>query len=218
MNPFRLRIDQGEISSFDELKAWYRAEVKRLHPDLRGEGAPGVDFDRLKKQYHEAYRHLLQTQDRATEAEPTPSAPGLGSREAFLDEFRNLVARGFPVNIQAAAKNRAYAASIRLVSAWLADRFADPGFFVRANAETRSLKRTDPTAHWYLLQIFWNINDYRFTGYDYYRRIYVRHWAFIRETIAAAGYATLVQLLAFLVEQDPRPGPIRPSSTPTTSK
>lgn len=214
MNPFRHRIDRGEVSTVEELKAWYRAEVKRLHPDLQGQGGPNVDFDRLKQHYHEAYRHLLQRVDRA--AVPAGPAPtGLASQDAFLDEFRNLVARGFPVNVQAAAKNRAYAASIRLVSGWLSDWSGDPEFFARANAETRALKRTDPTTHWYVLQIYWNIGDFRVTGFDYYRRIFLRHLAFIRTSLEEAGYSTLLALLDSLTGAGES---FSPSSTPARSR
>lgn len=203
-NPFLERIAQGQITSLEQLKAWYRAEAKRLHPDLQGAAAPGVDFDRLKTHYQEALEALLQSLDRV--AEPPPRL-GLASRSDFLEEFRNLVARGFPVNLQAAARNRAYAASIRLVAAYLAAEFDDPDFFAHANAQTRALKRRDPTVHWYVLQIYWNIGDYQVTGFDYYRRIYVRHLAFIRPALEEGGYSVLLALLEFLVQnEEARPG------------
>lgn len=215
MNPFEQRIASGEISSLDQLKAWYRAEAKRLHPDLQGTAAPGVDFDRLKQQYHEAHQFWLKRQDESPSA---PESPVFPTTEAFLEEFRNLVARGFPVNVQAAAKNRAYTASIRRVATYLAERFGDADFFVKVNAETRALKRREPTLHWYVLQIYWNIGDYQVTGFDYYRRIYARHLDFIREPLAESGHLELLKLLEFLVgdatpsastrvaSKSPRPG------------
>jgi len=204
MNPFALRILRGEITTPEELKACYRAEAKRLHPDLQGVAAPGVDFDRLKKHYHEAYAQILRQQDESLPTEPasTPVGPsGLRTRDDFLDEFQNLMARGFPVNIQAAAKNRAYTTSIRRISAWLADHFADPGFFAQVNAETRNLKRSDRSTQWFVMQIFWNIGYYQFTGNDNYRRIFTRHWALIRAAVNDGSSPALARLLSYLVEE-----------------
>jgi len=196
---FQERIDQGLITSLDELKSFYKATVKQFHPDLNGSSGPRVDFDRLKKEYAEAFRFLVVRGDRA---ELPPETPALvtGTKDAFLDEFRELVARGFPVNIQAATKNRAYAASVRKVSRYLEDRFADADFFPRANREARALKRHQPKTHWYILQIFWNLGDWRVTGYDYYRRIFKRHLEFIREALEEEELATLLKFLDYLTE------------------
>ena len=191
---FQDRIDQGLITSLDELKSFYKTLVKQYHPDLNGE-APRVDFDELKRQYAEALR-LLERVAAVVDAE-AGEAPGMG-RDAFLDEFRNLVARGFPVNVQAASKNRAYAASVRVIGRYLELRFDDPDFFFRVNRESRVVKRRHPRIHWYVMQIFWNLGDWRITGFDFHRRIFVRHLKFIRETLEDEGAATLLRFLDFL--------------------
>jgi len=200
MNPFLAMVESGALSSLDDLRAFYKAEVKRLHPDLHGVTVPQVDFDKLKKDYTEAFRSLVAAADREaqTQATPGPNRSPVAGKDALQDEFRELVARGFPVNVQAAAKNRAYTASIRRVAAFLEERFGDADFFARANREARALKRLHPRIHWYVLQIFWNLGDWRLTGYDYYRRIFKRHLEFIRETLKEEGLATLLQLLEYL--------------------
>jgi len=195
---FQDRIDRGLITSLEELKSFYKTTLKQFHPDLQGASAPRVDFDRLKKEYDEAFRYLVAMKDRA-EAPLVPGNPlPLATKNAFFDEFRELVARGFPVNIQAATKNRAYAASVRKVSRYLEDRFADADFFPRANREARALKRHQPKVHWYILQIFWNLGDWHLTGYDSYRRVFLRHLAFIRETLEEEGYHTVLRFLDYL--------------------
>jgi hypothetical protein len=194
---FRHQIDTGAISTLDELKSLYKTTVKQLHPDLIGPEGPRVDFDRLKQEYAEALRYLLARLDQGD----APAPDGLADREAFLDEFRNLVARGFPVNLQAASKNRAYAASIRLIAGYLGRRFIDPEFFSRVHRDARALKRFHPRVHWYVLQIFWNLGDWRVTGFDYYRRIYLRHLEFIRESLAD-DFPDLLKLLRFLVTEE----------------
>lgn len=199
VNPFRQRIDQGLITTREALTAHYKTLVKQYHPDLNGASAPPVDFDRLKKHYAEAFRYLASLTDRADPVgDNAPAVQGPMTKEELLDEFRELVARGFPVNIQAAAKNRAYAASIRRISRSLGARFEDPDFFPRANREARATKRFHPKIHWYVLQIFWNLGDWRLTGYEYYRRIYRRHLAFIRESLEEEGHETLLKLLEYL--------------------
>jgi hypothetical protein len=198
VNSFLALVQSGELSSLDDLRGFYKTEVKRLHPDLNGTVGPRVDFDRLKHDYAEAYRHLLARLDQTAPSE-LPGSDAL-EREAYLDEIRNLVARGFPVNVQAASKNRAYTASIRQVSKYLEARFHDAEFFPKTNREARHLKRHHPRIHWYVLQIFWNLGDWRVTGFDYYRRIFLRHWNFIQETLADEGFLTLRRLLEDLVE------------------
>jgi hypothetical protein len=201
MNPFLSLVESGALASLDDLRAFYKTEVKRLHPDLNGVTVPRVDFDRLKQDYAEAFRYMVAAADREAQVQAAPVAakPPAG-KDALQEEFRELVARGFPVNVQAAAKNRAYAGSIRRVAAFLEDRFGDADFFARANREARALKRLHPKTHWYVLQIFWNLGDWRLTGYDYYRRIFKRHLEFIRETLEDEGYTTLLQLLEYLAE------------------
>ena len=196
---FRDQIDSGAVSTLDELKSLYKTTVKQLHPDLIGSDGPRVDFDRLKREYAEALKYLLSRLDQGETWEPE----GLADREAFVDEFRNLVARGFPVNLQAASKNRAYAASIRLVAAYLGRRFSDPELFSRVNRDARTLKRFHPRLHWYVLQIFWNLGDWRVTGFDYYRRIFLRHLEFIRESLDE--FPDLLKLLEFLVMGESSP-------------
>lgn len=174
----------------DELTARYKRLLKKYHPDLHGPDAPDVDFDELKTHYREALATLLNRQEEAPEA-----APILANREAFLDEFRNLVARGFPVSRQAMAKNRAYALCVAHIAEYLAHRFDDREFFVVLDAQTRSLKRLDPGTLWYVFQIYWNIGDYRFTGFDYYRRIFLRHLEFIRPTLVEFELGVLLRFL-----------------------
>lgn len=197
-NPFLARIEAGTMVSLDDLKSWYRAELKRLHPDLKGAEAPGVDFDRLKRQYQEAYDRLLTVQDRA---ETLPVEGGLIlDREGFLDEFRNLMARGFPVNVQAASKNPAYTASIRKVARFLELKFGDPEFFARANRESRQLKRHHGRMHWYAMQVVWFSGDWRFLGYDFHRRTALKHLEFVRETLEDEGFTALLRLLEYHLE------------------
>jgi hypothetical protein len=202
VNPFLSLVKTGGLATLDELRAFYKAEVKRLHPDLNGTEGPRVDFDQLKNDYAEAYGHLLARLDEQLSgpSDDASPVPAIAAREDYLDEIRNLVARGFPVNVQAASKNRAYTASIRQVSRYLEGRFHDPEFFPRVNRETRDLKRHHPRIHWYVLQIFWNLSDWRVTGYDYYRRIFLRHLEFIRETLEEEGYSTLWRLLEDLTQ------------------
>lgn len=196
MNPFLVLVASGQLRSVDDLRAYYKAEVKRLHPDLQTSAGPAVDFDQFKKYYVEAVASLeaLTT----PEAESGPEPPEPVTQEAVLDEFRELVARGFPVNVQAASKNRAYTASIRRLTKMLGDEFSDPDFFPRVNREARVLKRHHPRAHWYVLQVFWSLGDWRLTGYDSYRRISLRHLDFVRETLVE-GFPTLLTLLDSLV-------------------
>jgi len=205
VNTFRERIDQGLVTNLDELRSLYKATLKQCHPDLIGTAGPPVDFDRLKQDYAEAFRYLESLADQSPVEK---AAEELANQGALIDEFRELVARGFPVNVQAAAKNRAYAGSIRRVSRALEDRFGDPDFFPRANREARSLKRLHPKVHWNVLQVFWSLGDWRLTGYDYYQRIYRRHLDFVRETVEDEGYSTLLTLLGYLAE----------GSTPAASK
>jgi hypothetical protein len=191
---FQDRIDQGLITTLDELKVYYKTLVKQYHPDLNGE-APRVDFDELKQQYADALK-LLERVNAVVDGE-TREAPMM-DREAFLDEFRNLVARGFPINVQAASKNRAYAASVRVIGRYLELRFDDADFFFRVNRESRIVKRRHPRIHWYVMQIFWNLGDWRISGFDFHRRIFVRHLKFIRETLEDEGALTLLQFLDYL--------------------
>lgn len=207
-NPFLRLIAQGQITSLDALKAQYRLTLKQYHPDLAGAEGPALDFDRLKQDYASALRFLLARLDAAAPPEPPPQPPAapapspdpFPTRGAYLDEFRNLVARGFPVNVQAATKNRAYTASIRQIGRSLEHRFGDADFFARANREARLLQRHNRKTLWYVLQIFWNLGDYRLTRYDYYRRIYRRHLAFIRDGLNDEGYPTLLRLVEDLVD------------------
>lgn len=197
MNPFLSRIDRGDISSAAALRRLYTAEVKRLHPDLNTESAPGIDFDRLREDYEEALRYL---------AVRPPSAPAvLADRQAFLDEFRNLAARGFPVNAQAAAKNKAYAASFRKVSAFLGTWSGDPDFFPRANRECRLLKRLSPGDHWYTMQVIYGVTSMPFGAGAVagQHKVAQRHLDRVRPCLGEEGLSTLLRLLEFLAGDSP---------------
>jgi hypothetical protein len=196
MNPFLSRIDRGEIQSPAELRQLYTAEVKRLHPDLNADAAPGVDFDRLRAFYDEALGYLARRAGHRSSAGP---GPALHDRQTFLEEFRNLVARGFPVNAQAAAKNKAYAASFRAVSAYLAAWSDDPDFFPRANRECRLLKRLSPPDHWYAMQIVWSVGAQPHGGTAAQERVSRRYLDRIRPCLEAEKFHTFLGLVTYLV-------------------
>jgi hypothetical protein len=196
MNPFLSRIDRGEIQSPAALRQLYTAEVKRLHPDLNAGSAPGVDFDRLREFYDEALGYLAR---REAPHPGTGGSPGLHDRQTFLDEFRNLVARGFPVNAQAAAKNKAYAASFRAVSAYLAAWSGEGEFFPRANRECRLLKRLSPPEHWYSMQIIWSVGSQPYGRTVAQQKVVRRYLDRVRPCLEEVKFGTFLRLLSYLV-------------------
>ena len=81
----RRRIRDGLIGSVEELKAEFKAQAKRTHPDLAGSGA-AEDFLRLRRDYEAALRALSAP----------ASATGAGVEDDPFVALGLLLKRGFP--------------------------------------------------------------------------------------------------------------------------
>lgn len=195
-------VRSGTVRSQAELRHVYTGIVKRYHPDLAQDGVVAtLDFDRLKAEFAEA-RRLLQSRQAAA-APVAPPEKGRFDRATFLAEFRDLVARGFPVNARAASKNKSYRRSIEYIDASFAALFDRRDAFAVVNEQLRNLRDGIPRVYWYAMQILWNSFDGQLSGLEYSRIIARRHYDCIVATLDKLGYAELKRLFLTLLEPPP---------------
>ncbi|HTX73192.1 MAG TPA: hypothetical protein VMC79_10230 [Rectinemataceae bacterium] len=186
-------VNSGAVRDEHELRRVYTAIVKRYHPDLSRQPAVALDFDRLKSEFGVA-RALLRKKLSELSAGPVRF-----DRPAFMAEFRDLVARGFPINERAVRKNKRYRGSIEYVSASLGFYFGKTGSFDLINEQLRRLRDEIPRIYWYAMQILWNSFDAELAGFGYSRTIARRHYDCIAATIEKLGYSALDGLFLMLL-------------------
>jgi hypothetical protein len=90
----RKRIQDGLIASVEELKAEFKAEAKRTHPDLAGSDTV-EDFVRLRRDYEAALRTLAKG-DAAASGRTTAAPSPEGDYGAPFATLELLLKRGFP--------------------------------------------------------------------------------------------------------------------------
>jgi hypothetical protein len=90
----RKRIQDGLIVSVEELKAAFKAEAKRTHPDLAGADAAEA-FLRLRRDYEAALRTLAKSSPAASDR-TSAAAPPEGAYGAPFATLDLLLKRGFP--------------------------------------------------------------------------------------------------------------------------
>jgi len=188
-------VRSGTVKNQAELRRVYTRIVKRYHPDLARDTEITLDFDRLKSEFAEAKRLLQKSQV------VIPPADAPFNRAAFMAEFRDLVARGFPVNARAVSKNKSYRRSIEYVEASFARLFDRRDAFGVVNEQVRSLRDAIPRVYWYAMQILWNCFDGQAGGQDYYRTIARRHYDCIEATLDKLGYLALKRLFLMMLER-----------------
>jgi len=190
-------------------------------------GASGgfVDFDDLRRELDEAERLLAELskppeKPAVVEASPSrpatrqtpsprtsPAASRAAAREAFdrgilVTELRDLVARGLPVNVRAASRNRAYRDCVAKVSDQLALLSGDPERFALIDREMRRVKYGSLRLHYYVMQVLWNGLDWALMGYDASRDTALRDFGVIRDNLEELGLGALEALLAWIIEAD----------------
>jgi hypothetical protein len=97
-NRFVGKIKSGEIESVDELKSEFKALAKLSHPDLRGPGAGGDEFARLRDEYEAALRDFVKHR---FGSRPAAGGPSAGGRDGPMADdawacLALLLKRGFP--------------------------------------------------------------------------------------------------------------------------
>ena len=189
-----------------------------------------VDFDNLKRDLAEAERLLLELgstrpedeggigaearRSDATSTKPQPAPPprkahdGASAKRAVFNrgiliaELRDLVARGLPVNLRAASRNRAYRDCVATVSAELALLSGDQERFARIDAQMRTVKYGSLRLHYYVMQVFWNGLDWASLGLPWSRDTALRDFGVIRDNLGELGLVELEALLAWIIEAE----------------
>jgi hypothetical protein len=211
------------------VKRLHPDSAPRKAGEISGEAAETgggfVDFDDLRRELDEAERLLAELSKPpetpvaveaapprpATRRAPSPRAsPGAtrhAERETFdrrvlIAELRDLVARGLPVNVRAATRNRAYRDCVAKVSAQLALLSGDPERFALVDKEMRRVKYGSLRLHYYVMQVLWNGLDWALMGYDASRDTALRDFGVIRDNLEEQGLLTLEALLAWIIEAD----------------
>jgi hypothetical protein len=204
VNFFLDLIETGKIRTKEELRSLYRQFIKTYHPDSRPARARAVDFDDLKRDY-------LAAADRLAElAEAAPPRAGRAAAfryeaGAYMDELRDLVARGLPVSERAVRKNKAYAASIDYVSRSIGHLYGDAYSFRELDEQMKFLDRRIPRIYYYALQVLWSSYDCA-SGYAYARAIAGRHLGCISWTLEEMGFSALERFLRDVIEISGRVG------------
>lgn len=95
-NPFIRGIVDGSIGSVEELKAAFRAEAKRAHPDLSDGGGGHDAFLKLRADYERALRELGRGAERPAAAETRADAAAGAVPADAPGALDGLLKRGFP--------------------------------------------------------------------------------------------------------------------------
>jgi hypothetical protein len=197
-------VDTGKVRSKDELRTVYKSFVKKYHPDSRPETDKAIDFDELKRDYRAA---ALKLEELWTGRPGSARDPAAFRYEAasFVGEFRDLVARGLPVNAKALRKNKAYAASMAYVSKGIAQLYGEAYSFPELDAQLKFLYRRLGRVYYYVLQALWSAFDCA-NGYLYAQAIALRHLDCVSSVLVEMGYASLDRFLRDFIELSARVG------------
>jgi hypothetical protein len=179
MNIFLDLVEKRSVTSAEGLKRVYRSLVKRLHPDSSGESGKAVDLDKLKLDFHEAERRLEEIAADRTVGGKGEEA-GAFSKAELIEEFRELLARGFPIGRKAAEKNKEYRKSIQRCSSLLSSAFGQKDFLAALDSQFAEIKRTLPFAWRNSMQILWNLFDAASTGMEPFAKQARMHYHFIK--------------------------------------
>jgi hypothetical protein len=200
MSVFTDLVAAGKIRSEDELRSLYKALLKKYHPDANPGSGHALDFDDLKREYAEARKRLAATQTDACDSAATalPPGPFVFDRARFYWEFRDLTARGIPINRRALRKNRAYRESMEYVDASLAWYYGGRITFTIFDEEMERLRDAIPRIYWYAMQVLWNSFDSWLKDIDYNERLKDMYLGLIRRPLAQLGLDRLAECLTDL--------------------
>ena len=125
-------------------------------------------------------------------------------RSLLIAELRDLVARGFPVNERAAARNKAYRNCIAKVTAQLSMLTGESDRFSRLNSQMKTVKYASLRLHYYVMQVLWNGLDWalRVSPYPELRNTALRDLGLVRDSLLELGFVELEALLAWIVEAE----------------
>ncbi|HUX38103.1 MAG TPA: hypothetical protein VMV44_09415 [Rectinemataceae bacterium] len=133
------------------------------------------------------------------------AAPASFDRNLLIGELRDLVARGFPVQPRALARNKAYRHCVATISAQLALLTGEPDAFIRIDAEMRAVRASSLSLIYHVMQVLWNGLDWGLMGMDWSRLAALRDYGVIKEQLAAKGLVALDRLLSWIIEADQPP-------------
>jgi hypothetical protein len=198
VNFFLDLVETGKIRTKEELRSLYRQVIKTYHPDSRPIKEKAVDFDDLKRGYLEAADRLAEMAASGPGAAPA-GEPFRYEAEAYMNELRDLVARGLPVSEKAIKKNKAYAASMEYVAKCVEKLYGPAYGFAQLNEQMRFLYRRIPRVYYYALQVLWSAYDCA-SGYAYAKTIAERHLGCIAYTLKEMGYTALERFLSDVID------------------
>lgn len=118
----------------------------------------------------------------------------------LANELRDLVARGFPVQPRALARNKAYRDCVAKVSEQLSLLTGDPRAFASADADMRVVRNSSLSLIYHVMQVLWNGLDWRLAGMAWSRAAALRDYAFIEGELAEKGLSALGALLSWIVD------------------
>lgn len=199
MNVFLELVEKRSVVSEEGLKRVYRSLVKRLHPDSGGDALKPADLDKLKAEFREALARLSEIESARDSARARAALSGAAmSREDFLEEFRDLVARGFPLRRRAAEKNKEYRKCIQRCAAHLAAVFGDPLFLEAIDAQFSELRGPLPFVWRNCMQAVWNRFDFAATGLELFAKQARQHYGFIEKDLERLRYFQARSFLDYL--------------------
>lgn len=193
-----------------------------------GPGRGFVDFDELRRELAEAEALLAEpapvpegaaaasrgegeSSPEGARAGPRPGGlhgrtergAGAVDRELLLSELRDLIARGFPVQPRALARNKAYRAGVAALSAQLDLLSGTPATFARVDADMRVIRASSLSLIYHAMQVLWNGIDWGLTGMAWCRQAALRDYALIEGELAERGLGELDGLLRWILELPP---------------
>ncbi len=130
-----------------------------------------------------------------------------GSRSGFdrallIGELRDLVARGFPVQPRALARNKAYRIGVATVSCQLSLLMGEADAFERVDADMRVVRASSLSLIYHVMQVLWNGLDWGMMGMEWSRHAALRDYGTIKDELEARKLVFLDRLLAWIIEAD----------------
>ncbi len=209
----------------DSAKAQSPAGGNQIGDSAEGR-ATFVDFDKLKKELAEAERLLSELDEAEAEtmgpvdggivagtkparapSSRTAQPRGKGSPMVFdrgllIGELRDLVARGFPVQPRALARNKAYRICVATISRQLHLLTGEADAFERVDADMRVVRASSLSLIYHVMQVLWNGLDWGIMGMEWSRHAALRDYETIRDELAARDLTSLDRLLSWIIEID----------------
>jgi hypothetical protein len=196
MNIFEKYIQSGKIKNKEDLKRYYWILAKNVHPDMNHIKEMDEKFIKLKQNYDEALILLpIIDANKSTKKKLT--------KFDAQDAFQEIIARGFPVDIEVRNKSRLYIKGINEYSEIINEIDEKKNFvFEDVERELYLIRGSDIIQNALfgtIKMIFYSIVSYYYEPRKFIKNVVIKLYEEISEELKEREYFTVDKFLKWII-------------------